>query len=100
MFLLAVDHFSKEKTIVILNLHQRGGWQSLIQPELGSAFTNVSDDTVKNLTGRSSYSDDGRVADLAALGLPLIRSPINPLIERNGLIDEQSVRHNPMFPIP
>jgi hypothetical protein len=78
---LAVDRFAKEKIVVVLDFQKRGGWQRLVEPDLGAAFTDVSNHALEHLTERSSYAHDGGVTDLSALGLSLIRVRIKSSIE-------------------
>ena len=63
--------------------------------DLGTAFANVSNFTLKNLVSCSKYAHDGGLTELAAVILPLIQL----LTERScGRIHDRSLRaHNEMF---
>jgi len=94
---LAVDYFTQEKIIVVINPHQRSVTQRLVEPDLGPTFAEVSHLTVKNPARSSKNAHDGGLTELVALSLSLIRL----LIERARRIHDHSLRaHDDMFLIP
>ena len=65
LFLLAIHNLSKKEVVVVLNLDERVGRQSLGETKLSSAGADVSKFAVKNTTVRPDR-DDGRLMDLLA----------------------------------
>ncbi len=56
---LAIDHLAQEAIVVIIDRHNRGVLKRLVEPDLGPAFADVSDLTVKNLASCSKYTHRG-----------------------------------------
>jgi hypothetical protein len=86
LLLLAVDHLSEEKIVVILDSQERADSERLVEFELGPALADVSDFALKKASC-SKHIHDGGLTELMALTLPLIRV----LVERDGRFQDDSL---------
>jgi hypothetical protein len=74
--LLAINHLTEEKIVVIIDAHQRSVSQGLFEPDLGVAFAQVLDLTVKDRRdGSKNAHDGGLVLSFSLVGSHIFFSP-------------------------
>jgi hypothetical protein len=76
LLFLAIDHLAQEAIVVVIDRYQRGVSERPVEQDLGPAFADVSDLTVKNLSSGSKYAHDHGLTELVARSLSLIRLTI------------------------
>lgn len=72
LLFLAIDHLTQEAIVVVIDRHQRGVLEGLVEPELSPAVADVSDLTVQNLVTCSKHAYDHGSTRLMALVLSLV----------------------------
>ena len=90
----AIDHLAQEAIVVVVDRHQRGVSERLVEPDLGPAVADVSDFAVENLASCSKYAHNRGLAALVAQILSLIRL----LIKRDRRIRDHGLQaHDDML---